>query len=67
MIADDFPIAIIILPQLASSPAIAVLTSKEFAALNATFFAFRLFLAPNTSISISFFAPSPSITIFLAN
>ena len=35
--------------------------------LKATFFACLSFLAPLTSISINFFAPSPSITIFFAS
>ena len=62
----DFPIAIIILPQLGSSPAIAVLTNGEFAIEKAIFFASFSFLQFSTFIVINFDAPSPSATTLFA-
>ena len=57
------PIAIIILPQFASSPAIAVLTKGELATENAIFFADFVEEAPSNFMVINLEAPSPSITI----
>src|ERR1700712_4088280 len=54
------PTAITTQPQLASSPAIAVFTSGEFAIDIAILRADALVLAPSTMISISLRAPSPS-------
>ena len=54
------PTAITTRPQLASSPAIAVFTSGEFAIDIAIFRADALVVAPSTMISTSFRAPSPS-------
>ena len=61
-----FPHAIIILPQLGSSPAIAVLTKGELAIENATFFAMIVVLPPIIFIVINLLAPSPSATICFA-
>jgi hypothetical protein len=60
------PIAIASRPQLASAPAIAVLTSGEFAMLKAIVRADSSVTAPATRTSISFCAPSPSRTTCLA-
>src|SRR6478735_9122134 len=54
------PIAITTRPQLASSPAIAVFTSGEFATDIAILRAEALVVAPSTMISTSLRAPSPS-------
>ena len=59
----DLPIAIIILPQFASSAAIAVLTKGEFAIEKAIFFETILLDVPLTVILINLEAPSPSLTI----
>ena len=61
-----FPIAIIILPQLGSSPAIAVLTNGEFAIEKQIFFASFSFLHFSTFIVTNFEAPSPSAATLLA-
>ena len=53
----------IILPQFASSAAIAVLTNGELAIEKATFFEMILFFVPETRIVINLDAPSPSLTI----
>ena len=58
------PIAI--LPQLGSSPAIAVFTSGELAMEKAIFLALPKDLALITLIVTNFFAPSPSTTICFA-
>ena len=63
--SPDFPIAITILPQFGSSPAIAVLNKGELAIEKPIFFAIVVDLAPITFIVINFFAPSPSTTICL--
>ena len=55
--------AIIILPQFGSSPAIAVLTSFEFAIENAIFFASSSFFDLTILTVINLLAPSPSATI----
>ena len=57
------PIAIIILPQLGSLPAIAVLTKGELAIEKAIFFASFSVFALITLIVINLLAPSPSSTI----
>ena len=62
-ISPDFPIPIKILPQLGSSPAIAVFTKGEFAIEKAIFFALPNDFALITFIVTNFFAPSPSTTI----
>ena len=61
----DFPMAIIILPQFGSSPAIAVLTRLEFAMEKAIFFASFSLFDLITFIVINLVAPSPSATILL--
>ena len=55
-----------ILPQLGSSPAIAVLTKGELAIEKAIFFALPNDFALITFIVTNFFAPSPSTTTCLA-
>ena len=55
-----------ILPQLGSSPAIAVLKRGEFAIENAIFFALPKDFAFITFIVMNFFAPSPSTTTCFA-
>ena len=55
-----------ILPQLGSSPAIAVLISGEFATEKAIFFALVIDFAPEIFTVTNFFAPSPSTTICCA-
>ena len=62
----DFPIAITILPQFGSSPAIAVFTKGEFAIEKPIFFASSSLLQFSTLIVINFDAPSPSETTLLA-
>ena len=66
MFSDVFPIAIIILPQFASSPYIAVLTNNDSEIAKAIFEACFLFLAFFTFTSINLEIPSPSQTIFFA-
>jgi len=61
----DFPIAIITLPKLQSSPAIAVFTKGEFAIEKATFFASSRVLALLTDTVINLDAPSPSAATLL--
>ena len=61
------PTAITTRPQLASSPAIAVLTKGELAIDIAMRCALRSLSAPVTVISISFCAPSPSRTTSIAS
>ena len=61
----DLPIAITILPQLGSSPLIAVFTKGEFAIENPIFFASLSVLQLSTLIDINFDAPSPSATTLL--
>ena len=60
------PIAIIILPQLGSPPAIAVFTKGELAIEKAIFFASIKFFAFITLTDINFEAPSPSAAILFA-
>ena len=54
ILIPDFPIAIIILPQLESDPAIAVLKRGELAIENTIFFAFVDVSVPETLIDINF-------------
>ena len=61
-----FPIAMMILPQFGSSPAIAVLTKGELAIEKAIFFASSSFLQFWTKIDTNFEAPSPSLTTLFA-
>ena len=63
---SDFPIAITILPQFGSSPAIAVFTKGELATEKPIFLASSSFLQFSTLIDINFDAPSPSKTTLLA-
>ena len=61
------PMAMMMRPQLASAPAMAVLTSGELAMHWATWRACSGFFAPQTQIWISLRAPSPSRTICRAS
>ena len=61
-----FPIAITILPQFGSSPAIAVFTNGEFAIEKPIFFASFSFLHFSTLIVTNLEAPSPSAATLLA-
>ena len=61
-----FPIAIAILPQLGSSPNIAVLTNGELAIENDIFFASLSLEHFRELIFINFEAPSPSLTTLFA-
>ena len=62
----DLPIAIIILPQLGSSPATAVLTKDELAIEKAIFLASFSCLAPLILTVMNFEAPSPSAATLFA-
>ena len=64
--ASDLPIAITILPQLGSSPAIAVFTKGEFAIENAIFFACDSVFDLRIFTVINLEDPSPSATTLLA-
>ena len=62
----DLPMAIIILPQFGSSPAIAVFTRAELAIEKAIVFASSSFFDFIMLIVINLLAPSPSMTILFA-
>ena len=62
MCSPDFPTAMTMRPQFASSPAIAVLTSGELATASAVRRAAGSSTAPRTSMVTNFEMPSPSFT-----